>query len=88
MIRFAIDLTYMPFDGLGSHNDFYGIDVELANEIAKRIGVRAEFVVAGHDSLYDVLEVGQADATISALIVNPLLLTSGSIRRRILMRGR
>ena len=73
VIRFAINPTYMPFDGLGSHNDFYGIDVDIANEIARRIGVRAEFVVAGYDSLYDVLEVGQADATISALIVNPII---------------
>jgi ABC-type amino acid transport substrate-binding protein len=73
VIRFAINPTYMPFDGLGSHNDFYGIDVDIANEIARRIGVRAEFSVAGYDSLYDVLEVGQADATISALIVNPII---------------
>jgi ABC-type amino acid transport substrate-binding protein len=73
VMRFAIDPTYMPFDGLGSHNDFYGIDVDIANEIARRIGVRAEFIVAGYDSLYDVLEVGQADATISALIVNPII---------------
>lgn len=73
VIRFAINPTYMPFDGLGSHNDFYGIDVDIANEIARRIGVRAEFIVAGYDSLYDVLEVGQADATISALIVNPII---------------
>lgn len=73
VIRFAIDPSYMPFDGLGSHNDFYGIDVEIATEIARRTGVRAEFVIAGQDSLYDVLKVGQADATISALIVNPIM---------------
>lgn len=73
VIRFAIDPSYMPFDGLGSHNDFYGIDVDLANEIARRTGVRAEFIIAGQDSLYDVLEVGQADATISALIINPVV---------------
>jgi polar amino acid transport system substrate-binding protein len=72
-IRFAIDPSYMPFDGLGSHNDFYGIDVEIATEIARRCGVQAEFVIAGQDSLYDVLKVGQADATISALIVNPIM---------------
>lgn len=72
-IRFAIDPSYMPFDGLGSHNDFYGIDVEIAQEIARRLGVRVEFVIAGQDSLYDVLKVGQADATISALIVNPII---------------
>jgi polar amino acid transport system substrate-binding protein len=72
-IRFAIDPSYMPFDGLGSHDDFYGIDVDLANEIARRAGMRAEFVIAGQDSLYDVLKVGQAEATISALIVDPII---------------
>jgi len=73
VIRFAIDPSYMPFDGLGSEGVFYGIDVEIAQEVARRTGARAEFVIAGQDSLYDVLAVGQADATISALIVNSSL---------------
>jgi polar amino acid transport system substrate-binding protein len=71
VMRFAINPTYMPFDGLGSHGDFFGIDVDIANEIARRLGKRAEFVIAGYDSLYDVLRVGQADATISALPIDP-----------------
>ncbi len=74
VIRFAIDPSYMPFDGLGSEGVFYGIDVDIAQEVARRSGLRAEFVIAGQDSLYDVLAVGQADATISALIVNPTLM--------------
>jgi ABC-type amino acid transport substrate-binding protein len=73
VIRFAIDPSYMPFDGLGSEGVFYGIDVEIAQEVARRTGARAEFVIAGQDSLYDVLAVGQAEATISALIVNSSL---------------
>jgi polar amino acid transport system substrate-binding protein len=71
VIRFAINPTYMPFDGLGSHGDFFGLDVDIANELARRLGKRAEFVIAGYDSLYDVLRVGQADATISALPIDP-----------------
>jgi polar amino acid transport system substrate-binding protein len=71
VIKFAINPTYMPFDGLGSHGDFFGLDVDIANEIARRLGKRAEFVVAGYDSLYDVLRAGQADATISALPIDP-----------------
>ena len=39
--------------------------------LARRLGKRAEFVSAGYDSLYDVLRVGQADATISALPIDP-----------------
>jgi ABC-type amino acid transport substrate-binding protein len=71
VIRFAINPTYMPFDGVGSHGDFFGLDVDIANEIARRLGARAEFVIAGFDSLYDVLRVGQAEATISALPIDP-----------------
>jgi len=71
VIRFAINPTYMPFDGLGSHGDFFGIDVDMAHELARRLGKRAEFISTGSDSLYDVLRVGQADATISALPIDP-----------------
>jgi ABC-type amino acid transport substrate-binding protein len=71
VIRFAINPVYMPFDGLGSHGDFFGLDVDLATELARRLGKRAEFVVAGYDSLYDILRVGQAEATISALPIDP-----------------
>jgi polar amino acid transport system substrate-binding protein len=71
VLRFAINPTYMPFDGLGSHGDFFGIDVDIANEVARRLGKHAEFVIAGYDSLYDILRVGQADATISALPIDP-----------------
>lgn len=71
VIRFAINPTYMPFDGLGSQGDFFGLDVDIAHELARRLDARAEFVVAGYDSLYDVLRVGQAEATISALPIDP-----------------
>jgi ABC-type amino acid transport substrate-binding protein len=71
VIHFAIDASYMPFDGLGSHNDFFGLDVDIANEVAKRIGAQAQFVNVSFDSLYDVLRVGQTDAAISALVVDP-----------------
>jgi polar amino acid transport system substrate-binding protein len=71
VVRFAINPAYMPFDGLGSHSDFFGIDVDIANDLARRLGKRAEFVITGYDSLYDVLRVGQAEATISALPIDP-----------------
>lgn len=71
VIRFAINPTYMPFDGLGSQGDFFGMDVDIAEELARRLNARAEFVIAGFDSLYDVLRVGQAEATISALPIDP-----------------
>jgi polar amino acid transport system substrate-binding protein len=61
----------MPFDGLGRHGDFFGIDVDSANDLARRLGTRADYVTAGYDSLYDVLRVGQAEAAISAMPIEP-----------------
>ncbi len=71
VIRFATDASYLPFEGVGSDGIFYGLDIDIAREVARRIGARAEFVNAGIDVLYDVLRVEQADASISALPVDP-----------------
>ena len=71
VIRFATDASYHPFEGVGSDGVFYGLDVDVARDVARRLGARAEFLNAGMDALYDVLRVGQADASISALPVDP-----------------
>jgi ABC-type amino acid transport substrate-binding protein len=70
-IRFATDASYPPFEGVGGDGVFYGLDIDLAREVAKRIGVTAEFTNVGVDGLYDALRVGQADASISALPIDP-----------------
>ncbi len=71
VLRFATDASYPPFEGVGGDGAFYGLDIDLAREVAKRIGVTAEFTNVGVDGLYDVLRVGQADASISALPIDP-----------------
>lgn len=70
-IRFATDASYPPFEGVGGDGVFYGLDIDLAREVAKRIGVTAEFTNVGVDALYDVLRAGQAEASISALPIDP-----------------
>ncbi|HLF28120.1 MAG TPA: ABC transporter substrate-binding protein [Anaerolineae bacterium] len=71
VIRFATDASYHPFEGVGSDGVFYGLDIDVAREAARRIGLGAEFVNIGIDGLYDVLRVGLADASISALPLDP-----------------
>ncbi len=70
VIRFATEASFHPFEGVGGDGIFYGLDIDVAREVARRIGARAEFVSAGIDGLYDVLRVGQADASISALPID------------------
>jgi len=67
VVRFGMDPNYWPFDGLTVSGEFAGLDVDLAREIAGRLGLRAEFVIIGSDGLYDALTTGRCDAVISAL---------------------
>ncbi|MBC7315470.1 MAG: amino acid ABC transporter substrate-binding protein, partial [Chloroflexi bacterium] len=46
---------------------FYGFDVDLAQALAARWGVRAEFVNMSFDGLYDALLVKRCDLILSAL---------------------
>jgi arginine/lysine/histidine transporter system substrate-binding protein len=70
VLRFGMDASYPPFsdtpDGKPS-----GLDVDIANEIGRRLGVRVEIVNMGFDGLYDSLKTGQVDALISALSIDP-----------------
>lgn len=66
-IRFGMDAGFMPFDGMATTGEFVGIDADLARELARRLGLRAEFIQIGADRLYDTLDAKQCDALISAL---------------------
>jgi polar amino acid transport system substrate-binding protein len=67
-IYFGLDAGFLPFAGIDAAGEFTGIDVELARELAKRMGLPAKFVQIGADRLYDTLLAKQCDALISALI--------------------
>lgn len=71
VVRFGMDASYPPFDGLTSSGEFVGLDVDLARDLAQRLGLRAEFVPVGSDGLYDALTARRCDAVISALVPDP-----------------
>ncbi len=66
-----MDPSYPPFEWVDEDGNLVGFDVDLAREIARRIGVDVHFVVTGYDALYDALIVDRADVIISALYPDP-----------------
>jgi ABC-type amino acid transport substrate-binding protein len=66
-LYFGLDAGFMPFAGIDAEGKFTGIDAEIARELARRLGLRVEFVQIGADRLYETLDAGQCDALISAL---------------------
>jgi ABC-type amino acid transport substrate-binding protein len=62
-----MDAAYPPFEVQDSSGRFAGYDVDLAEELAARWGVGAEFVNVHFDGLYDALLAGKCDVVLSAL---------------------
>ena len=67
VVRVGMDATYPPFEAITEAGQFAGYDVDLANELARRWGVRAEFVNIHFDGLYDALQASKCDLLLSAL---------------------
>ncbi len=65
-LRVGMDASFPPFESLDAQA-LVGFDVELANELARRMNLRAEFVTSGFDSLYPELSADHFDVIISAL---------------------
>lgn len=78
ILRVGMDASFPPFEFISADGTLAGFDVDLAQELGRRLDVEAQFIVnLPTDGLYDALKVsagrGQSgvDVVISALVVNP-----------------
>jgi len=72
VLRVGMDASFLPFEFVDEEGSLVGFDVDLAREIAARLGVEAVFVAnLPYDGLYDALTAGQVDVVISALYLDP-----------------
>ena len=64
------DIAFAPFEFVqGGQNK--GFDIDLMNEIADRLGVEAEFVNTGFDTLFTAVASGRYDVGMSAITITP-----------------
>jgi ABC-type amino acid transport substrate-binding protein len=67
-----MDASFPPFESVAADGTLVGLDVDLARELGRRLGVEVVFIAnLPYDGLYDALKVSRVDAVISALSVNP-----------------
>lgn len=62
----AVDAAYPPFASIDQDGRFVGLDPDLARELARRLGVAAQFVNVGVEGLLDALKLHQCDVVVSA----------------------
>jgi len=63
------DTTFPPFEFVDEKNQVVGFDIDIANELAKRLGVKLEIVNLPFDSLIPALLQGKIDLIIAGMTI-------------------
>ncbi|MGC9795733.1 basic amino acid ABC transporter substrate-binding protein [Fervidobacterium riparium] len=61
--------TFPPFEFVDEKNQVVGFDIDVANELAKRLGVKLEIVNLPFDSLIPALQQGKIDLIIAGMTI-------------------
>lgn len=69
-ILFCSDIAYPPME-FYEGSDPKGADIDIADELAKRMGVKAEYINTGFDGIIAALQAKKCDAIISSLTNSP-----------------
>lgn len=70
-LRVAVDVTYPPMEFETPDGKPTGFDVDLADQLAKKLGVNAEFVVMSWDGILAGLVSNRYDVIISSMSITP-----------------
>ncbi len=66
-LTIAIDPTYPPMEFTDEDGNYIGFDIDLAREIAKELGVEAEFIAMDWDGILAGLTGGRYDVIMSSM---------------------
>jgi L-cystine transport system substrate-binding protein len=69
VMKVAFEGTYPPFNFLDDKDEFIGFDVDISNEIAERLGYKAEFIATKWDGLVGGLKADKFDIIIGQMTV-------------------
>ena len=68
-LHVAFEGTYPPFNFLDDKDEFQGFDVDISNEIARKLGVEAKFIATKWDGLIGGLKADKFDIIIGQMTV-------------------
>ena len=68
-LNVAFEGTYPPFNFIDDNDEFQGFDVDISNEIAERLGVKANFIATKWDGLIGGLKADKFDIIIGQMTV-------------------
>jgi L-cystine transport system substrate-binding protein len=69
VIKIGTEGTYAPFTFHDASGKLTGFDVDIANEVARRLGARAEFVETKWDGMFAGLDAKRFDAVVNEVTI-------------------
>jgi len=70
-IRFGVDASYPPFESKGADGKLVGFDIDLGNEICKRVGAKCVWVENDFDGMIPALKAKKFDGVLSSMSMTP-----------------
>jgi L-cystine transport system substrate-binding protein len=71
VIKIGTEGTYAPFTFHDKDGKLTGFDVEIAEEVANRLGVKAEFIETKWDGMFAGLDAKRFDAVVNQVTIRP-----------------
>ena len=70
-IRFGVDASYAPFESKAPDGKVVGFDVDLGNEICRRLNAKCVWVEQDFDGMIPALKAKKFDAVLSSMTITP-----------------
>ena len=70
-IRFGVDASYPPFESKGSDGKLAGFDIDLGNEICRRLNAKCVWVENDFDGMIPALKARKFDGVLSSMSMTP-----------------
>jgi lysine/arginine/ornithine transport system substrate-binding protein len=70
-IRFGVDASYPPFESKSADGKLVGFDVDLGNEICKRLQAKCVWVENDFDGMIPALKAKKFDGVLSSMSMTP-----------------
>lgn len=67
VLKFGTNANYPPFEFIDTNSNIAGFDIDLLNELSKKIGFEYEIINMGFDALIPALKSGKIDGAIAAM---------------------
>ncbi|AOJ78861.1 ABC transporter substrate-binding protein [Burkholderia ubonensis] len=70
-VRFGVDASYPPFESKGPDGKVVGFDVDLGNEICRRLSAKCVWIENDFDGMIPALKARKFDGVLSSMSMTP-----------------